>query len=390
MAPFDIERVRAETKGCANVIHFNNAGASLMPDPVIETVMAHLDLERMFGGYEALQQRSAQCEGYYDAFARLLNCDVSEIAYVENATRAWDMAFYSIPFERGDRVITTKTEYVSNYLALLQMEKRKGITIDVVPDDDSGQPSLPVLESMLNDRVKLIAVTHVPTQSGLINPVVEIGRLARGRGILYLLDACQSLGQMPIDVQAIGCDMLSATGRKFLRGPRGTGVLYVKRALAERLEPPFVDLKSAAWVDADKYELRPDARRFENWERYAAGQLGLARAADYAMELGLEATWSRVQMLASYLRDQLNQVSGVAVRDRGRQLCGIVTFTKEGEAAESINKRLLRYHINTDVSRFENARLDLGERDLGAVVRASVHYFNTEEEIDRFCQVLND
>ena len=389
MNSIDLNRVRAETRGCTQVIHFNNAAASLMPDPVVDAVNDHLELERTIGGYEAMQQRSEQCEGYYKSFARLFNCDPVEIAYVENATRAWDMAFYSVPFTPNDRIITSKSEYVSNYLAFLQMQQKLGVEIDVVPDDDSGQISLQQLESMCCERTRLITLTHVPTQSGLVNPAAEVGKIANQNGILYLLDACQSAGQLPIDVREIGCDMLSATGRKFLRGPRGTGVLYVKRSLIEHLHPPFIDLKSATWTERDKYVLRSDARRFENWERYVAGQLGLARAIDYALELGLESIWSRVQMLAEHLRDRLNHLPAVMTHDPGKQLCGIVTFTRDGDDAESISKRLYHDGINTDVCRAGNARLDLGERDLHSVVRASVHYYNTEEEIDRFCTALN-
>lgn len=359
-----------------------------MPDPVVEAIYGHLELERAMGGYEAMDQQLEKCEGYYKSFARLFNCDSTEIAYVENATRAWDMAFYSIPFKQGDRIITTKAEYVSNYLAFLQMAKRIGVIIDVVPDDASGQISLQALQSMLCDRVQLIALTHVPTQSGLVNPAAEVGSIANENGILYLLDACQSVGQMPIDVQRIGCDMLSTTGRKFLRGPRGTGALYVKRSLIDCLEPPFIDLKSATWMDKDRYEVRQDARRFENWERYVAGQLGLARAVDYALELGLDTIWSRIQVLAEYLRNRLNRLPGITTHDRGEKLCGIVTFTKNNEDAESVNKRLHHNGVNTDVSRVTSAQLDMGERNLNAVVRASVHYYNTEDEIDRFCDVL--
>ena len=388
MRAIDIDRIRAETKGCKNVVHFNNAGSSLMPDPVADAVLEHLELERKIGGYEALEQNVERLNGFYTSFAKFFNCESTEIAYVENATRAWDMAFYSIPFKPGDRIVTTKTEYVSNYLGLLQMTKRNGVVIDVAPNDDSGQVSLQGLEKMINDQTKLISITHVPTHQGLVNPVEEIGRIANKYKILYLLDACQSSGQIPIDVRKIGCDLLSATGRKFLRGPRGTGVLYVKDTIIETLEPPFIDLKSATWYEKDKYKMRPDAKRFENWERYVAGQIGLARAVEYALEIGVEAIWQRVRALGAQLRQRLNQLGKISTHDIGSELSGIVTFSKENESAESVVKRLSRSRINTDIARVTSAQLDMGERNLSEVVRASVHYFNTETEIDRFCEVL--
>jgi selenocysteine lyase/cysteine desulfurase len=265
----------------------------------------------------------------------------------------------------------------------------KDIKIDVVPNDAGGQISLDALEEMIAEDVKLIAITHVPTQGGLINPAEAVGQIARKHNILYLLDACQSVGQMPIDVRKIKCDMLSGTGRKYLRGPRGTGFLFIRRSLIEQLEPPFIDLHAATWINKDQYKIRNDARRFENWESYIAGRIGLATAVDYALDIGLEAIQERVQYLAALLRNRLSEFTGIVVRDLGQHRCGIVTFTKENESAPAIKQRLASHKINISVSPARYARLDLDSRGINELARASVHYFNTETEIDRFCTILS-
>ena len=385
---FDLQRARQDTPGSAHVLHFNNAGASLMPTPVLDATIAHLQLEAQLGGYEAADAAHAAVEHVYDAIATLINCSRDEIAIIENATRAWDQAFYSIPFQPGDRILTAASEFPSNYIAFLQIAKRTGAIVEVIPNDTHGQISLEALRNAIDERVKLIAITHVPTNGGLVNPVAEVGKIAREHGILYLVDACQSVGQMPIDVQHIGCDMLSATGRKYLRGPRGTGFLYVRQSILNQLEPPFLELVSAELLSADRYEIRSDARRFETWETNYAAKIGLGVAVDYALHWGMDTIWRRIKTLAYTLRSQLSPLPGVIVHDRGATQCGIVTFTIEDKPSEEIENALKNMHINVTSTSPVAALLNKDARNLPSMVRASVHYYNTEEEIERFCQAV--
>jgi cysteine desulfurase/selenocysteine lyase len=386
----DVERARADTPGCENVAHFNNAGASLPPRPVLDAVVGHLQREAEIGGYEAAAERAEQVEHTYDALARLLGCARDEVAVVENATRGWDMAFYSFRFEPGDRILTGNAEYASNWIALKQVADRTGAEIAVIPDDEHGQVSVGALAGMLDERTKLVSLVHVPSQGGLVNPAAEVGRLTRAAGVPLLLDACQSAGQMPLDVDALGCDVLTGTGRKFLRGPRGTGFMYVRRELIERLEPPLLDLHAAEWLPGgDGYRIRPDARRFENWEAYVAGKIGLGVAADYALSIGLEAIRARVYGLAADLRARLEALPGVTVHDRGRERCGIVTFSVAGASAAEVAAALRRERINVSVLPASYARLDFGPRGLDEVVRASVHYYNSEAELDRLVEAAS-
>ncbi len=384
----DVARARAETPGCEHRIHFNNAGAALSPKPVLDTVIAHLNREAEIGGYEAADEANARLEHLYAAAARLVGGNPREIAYIENATRAWDMAFYAIDWQPGDQIVTARAEYASNYIAYLHMARKRGVEILTVPNDEHGQISVDALEQRITGRTRLIAITHIPTNGGLVNPAAAVGKVAKAHNILYLLDACQAVGHIPVDVEAIGCDMLSATGRKYLRGPRGTGFLWVREALIESLDPPLLDLHAAKLTGPDSYEVRGDARRFENWESFVAGRLGLAAAIDYALDLGMEAIRDRIYRLAERLRGGLDSVPGATVRDLGQEKCGIVSFTVDGHEPAAIKETLEAQRINVSASRRPSTLLDMTERGLESVVRASVHYYNSEDEVDRLIDAI--
>jgi cysteine desulfurase/selenocysteine lyase len=387
-AMIDLKKVRLDTPSCQNVLHFNSAGSSLMPKPVFDALQRVLRDENEVGGYEAERRAQDDIQAFYTEFAGLLNAEPDEIAFIENATRAWDMAFYGLHLKPGDRVITHGSEYASNYLALLQQSRRLGFEIDLVPSDETGQIDVDALDAMIRAETKLIAITHVPTQGGLVNPAAEVGKIARKHGVLYLLDACQSVGQIDVNVAEIGCDILSGTGRKFLRGPRGTGFLYVRKGIIDQIDPPFIDLLSAKWTEANSFEFVNGTKRFENWESYVAGRVGLMEAVRYARSIGLVNIEARVTKLGQDLRDALSEVEGISVHDLGQKKCGIVTFTKDGIDPKIMADTLRADGINVSVSVMTSARLDLEPRNLTALTRASVHYFNTHEEIARFVDAV--
>lgn len=384
----DVARWRSDTPACRDLTHFNNAGSSLPPSQVVDAVVQHLRLEAQIGGYEAAAKMAPTIDRVRPSIAAMLGATPIDIALVENATRAWDMAFYSIPFEPGDMIITGIASYVSNYLAFLHIKELHRVEIVVCPDDEYGQIDVLALESLCTPKTKLIALTHAPTNGGLVNPAAEVGKIAKNKGILYLLDACQSVGQMPLDVAELGCDFLSATGRKFLRAPRGTGFLYANSETTGNLHPPFVDLRAAEWTNNDSYVLASGATRFENWETYVGGQIGLGVAVDYALAIGLDTIQVQISELASSMRLGLGSIPGITVRDKGAQLSGIVTFTHTSVSADRIQTELSKASINTSVSRTGSTRLDFAGRDINELVRASLHYYNTTDEIDRFLSVL--
>ncbi|WP_218952294.1 aminotransferase class V-fold PLP-dependent enzyme [Amycolatopsis anabasis] len=377
----DVRRSRDETPGCGLVTHFNNAGAALPPAIVTDTVVEHLRAESRRGGYEAAAEARPRLDAVYSSIATMLNADADDIAVTDHATRAWQAICYAIPFSAGDRILTCRSEYGSNAIAYLQIARRTGATVEVIEDDETGQPDVEDLRRRIDGRVKLIAMNHVPTQGGLVNPAEEVGAVAEAAGIPFLLDACQSAGQLDLDVRRLRCDALSVTGRKYLRGPRGTGFLYAHPRLRERLEPAMLDLHSATWTAPDEYRVHASARRFECWEKDIAGTLGLGAAVDYALSWGLPAIEERVTALAARLRADLRQLPGVTVHDTGARQCGIVTFSVSGVPAREIKDRLAAAKINVSVSSRTSAQYDFTGRNLPDLVRASVHYYNTEDEI---------
>jgi len=383
----DIEKLRKETPSCEQIVHFNNAGASFMATPVFDEVITHLNLEQTIGGYEAAKQEEIKIEAFYLNASKLIGAKPNEIAFMDSSTRAWTSIFYSIDFKKGDNVITGKAEYASNYIAMLQLSQKLGIEIIVIPDNQSGTVDLEKLENAIDSQTRLIALTHIPTSNGLINPADKVGEIAKKHNILYLLDTCQSLGQISVDVKKVQCDFLCATGRKFLRGPRGTGFLYISE-LAQTLVQPFtLDLHSAKWTSLNKFEERRDAKKFELWEQNISGKLGLSKALEYCHKIGIDNIEKRVKYLANYLREQLNNILNVQILDRGLDKSGIVTFSSSVDADE-LHDQLQKHKFNTSISHMAYSRLDLESQNLNKVLRASVHYYNTEEEIDLFCECL--
>ena len=383
-------RWREDTPGCTKRVHLNNAGAGLMPRSVVEAITGHVNREALVGGYESSDAAEDAVTATYANIAELLGAKPRNVAVVENSTVAFFQALSAFDFERGDVIVTTKNDYISNQLAYLSLAKRQGVEIRRAENMPTGEADPQSVKELLRDpRVKLLAVTWVPTNSGLMQPVEELGEVAEAAGVPYLIDACQAVGEIPVDVSRLKCDFLSATARKFLRGPRGIGFLYVSdRALQRGDYPLYIDMRGANWITADSYEPAPDARRFENWEFAYALLLGLGEAARYALSVGVARGGGRARELAATMRNKLSALPGYRVLDRGKELAAIVTAVVPGWEAPALVDALRQRGINTSATLREYAVIDMAEKKATSALRISPHYYNTEGELETLIDAL--
>ncbi|MEV0331718.1 aminotransferase class V-fold PLP-dependent enzyme [Nocardia sp. NPDC050717] len=385
----DLDAIRAATPGLASgQVFLDSAGSSLPPTVVTDTVIGHLRREAEIGGYRAANERLDDLAAVKTSIARLIGATADTIALSDSATRSWADFAYSIPLRPGDRILLSGADYASNAIAALQRAEQTGAVVERIPSDATGRLDTDALAAMLDERVRWISLQHAPTNGGLVNPVAEATRIAHEAGALVLLDACQSIGQLPIDVAELGVDALSATGRKWLRGPRGTGFLYLREELARTMEPARLDLHSASWVSPTEYRLAPDASRFEFWECDVAARLGLGAAVDYLLTLGPEEVYAGVAARANHLRKTLPELPGVTVRDLGTEHSGIVSFTVDGHDPVELRDRLAEHAVTVTVSHAGSTLFDMTERALPAIVRASPHYFVSTDDLDRFTAAL--
>lgn len=389
LSPADVERLRSDTPASRTTHHLNNAGSALPPRVVVDTVVEHLRREEEIGGYEAHAEAQDRVDAVYTSLARLVGGAPDEIALSTSATDSWLRAFLSVPLREGDRILVSQAEYASNVLAIMSVAGRTGATVVAVPDDADGVLDVDALRDLLDERVRVVAVTHAPSHNGLINPAEAVGATLRASGsdAWYLLDACQSVGQVPIDVRDLGADFVSATGRKFLRGPRGTGFLWTSER-ARELEPALLDLHAARWTDESAYELAPGATRYESWEKSYAALLGLGAAADYALELGLDVAQRRISWLAELVRSRVSELPGVTVNDRGRTRTGIATFSVEGRDARDVAQGIVSAGVNVSYSPREYAVRDFDAQGIAGQVRVSPHVFTVEEDLDALVEAL--
>lgn len=383
---------RADTKGTAQCVHLNNAGSSLMPAPVADAIVQHIRLEEMLGGYEAADLMQSAIQDSRGNVAELLNTHPRNVAILESATTGFERALASFDFSPGDVIVTTRNDYISNQLAFMALAQRLGVVIRHAADLPEGGVDPQSVRTLLRDpRCKLMTATWIPMNSGLVQPVHSLGEECEAAGIPFVVDACQAVGQIPIDLRTLKCDYLSASARKFLRGPRGIGFLYVSdRQLEAGRYPLFIDMRGARWTGKDSFQIETSAIRFEQWEFAYALVLGLGAAAAYAQTANIATVQELSWGLASYAREQLARLPNVRVLDRGRELCAIVTIAMHGWAAPDVVAELRKRQIHTSRLVQELAVFDMKDKGVASALRISPHYFNTRGEIDLLREALRE
>lgn len=392
----EIAAFRKDTEGVSHVLHLNNAGAGLMPRPVLQSMVEHFELEARMGGYEAAALRADAVKEFYVQAAKLFNCKPSNIAFTTSATDSYSRALSSIPFKSGDIILTDNDDFISNQIQFLSLQKRLGIRIEHIRNAPEGGVDLNHLEELLHRlQPRLLAITMIPTNAGLVQPVHQIAAIyeqyekIHGNRTWYILDACQGAGQRKLDVQELKCDFLSVTSRKFLRGPRGSGFLFISdKALQSGLEPMFIDMRGADWIEKDQYQPREDAMRFEDWEFAYAQVIGTSEAIKYYLQLDDQQVWNQIKHYSDYLRRELSAIDRVRVLDRGPELGGLVTFTVEGSNAQYLMQEMIKRKINIVPSYRKFAVIDFDEKKVEWALRASPHYYNTTEELDTFLDTV--
>jgi len=390
VSPLDVQHLRDETPGCqSGIVHFNHAGASLPSQATLDAIIEQLQREARDGPMEAGEHGAVLAEKARRAAAQLLNAPASSIAFASSGSTAWSMAFQALgPWQPGDRILVGRHEWGGN-LASMELAVQAGARVEVIPCDDSGAACPLALQAMIDARVKLIDLTWLPANGGLINPAQAIGEVARRHAIPYFIDAGQAVGQVPVDVQALHCDVLKSAGRKHLRGPRGTALLYVRGDFLERLSPAQRDVFSAPWTNQG-FDLRNDARRFETSETSFALLAGLGNALQEMNRLGIERVWERVSRTSERIREALRGMAGVTLHDLGTRQSGLIAFNLAGWDAFELKRRLGLKRINIGANGVAYTPLDMQARGLESVARVSVSPLNNDHDIELLLAALRE
>lgn len=376
-------------------IYLNNAGAGLMANETYEAVASYLHLERKLGAYCVATQKKVLLETFYTNAAQIINASSpTEIAFMDSASRGWNMVIYGSQLHAGDKIVTLSSEFGTNLIILFDYAKQINATVRVVQCNEQGEFSIDEIEDELRNGAKLVAISHTAAQGSIVNPVEEIGRLAKKYGAIYVVDGCQAVGQFSVDVQKIQCDAYVTTGRKWLCGPRGTGFLYIKDFSLFRT--PQLDLASAYLVFDDDFNVkgvnvRKDARQFELWERSYANMLGLATALDICLKQGIDNISARIQVLANKLRLSAQTNPNFHLLGKPVSISGVLGFyLKDYSKEEELKNVFIRHNIGISMMSDWDCPLYFPKNGATQIFRLSPHYYSDFSSIEKVCKIIEE
>ncbi|MEW6592755.1 MAG: cysteine desulfurase [Candidatus Hadarchaeota archaeon] len=387
-----VEQVRGDIPFLkTGVIYLDNAATTPTPEPIIAAMLEYfreygVNVGR--GLYRATRKATEVFEGARENVAKVINAAPDEIAYTKNTTEGINIVAQGLGLKRGDKVVTTILEHHSNLLPWQRLQDR-GVELEVIGATSECLLRPEDLEAAIDKNTRLIATHHISNSIGSVQPVREIGKIAREHEILFLLDAAQSVGHMPVDVKKIGCDFLSAPGHKGLLGPQGTGFLYFRKDIGKKLKPLLVGGGIVLDAETHRAELTEPPEIFDAGTPNIPGVIGLGRACDYVLEIGVEKIEAQEKKLTEIMM-KIKEFPNVAVygppsiESRG----GVVSFNIKGLGFHDVAAMLDELEKIAIRSGNHCAQPTMKHLGIGGTARASVHYYNLEEEVSKFVEAV--
>jgi cysteine desulfurase / selenocysteine lyase len=374
--------------------YLNNAGAGIMSTKTYEVIINYLKLEREIGAYHAAAKSKTLSDNFYINAAKLINANSpSEIAYMDSASRGWNMIVYGTPLKKGDTILTLSSEFGTNLITLFNYAKLNDFKVCVIKCDINGSFLIEEIENKLKEGAKLIAISHAVAHGSIINPVEEIGKLAKKYGAYYIVDGCQTVGQIKVDVQSIQCDAYMTTGRKWLCGPRGTGFLYVKSS--SQMRTTQLDLASADLIFDDnlnliRIEVRNDAKQFELWEKSFANLLGLSSAIEECLESKIEVISVKIQELSNKLRFAASSNENIKLIGKTISLSGILGFYLDDYSKESyVQNEFDKFDLRISTMSDWDCPMHFPKNGANKIFRLSPHFYTDNDTIEKACEIIS-
>jgi selenocysteine lyase/cysteine desulfurase len=373
------------TGGEGAITHLNAAGAGLMPECVVAAIKSHLDLEARRGVHWAAADAGSAIEETRLLAGRLMGVAPTHLAFGEQASRLWALAFASMPLKRGDRILIARNDWGGNILNAVRRAAASGAEVIRLPMTEQGRIDVEQAKALVDERTVAISVSAVASSFGLRQPVEALGSIARPEACLYFVDGAQAAGQFELTLPGASADIMVAPGRKWLRGGRGQAMMALSdRALRRLVQPIIVDQGAGVWCPDDGFLSREDGRRFEAWEFSAAGRLGLRASLQELDRIGLANVRAHNFEKLRRLRTNLRDIPGLTVFEDEDAGAAFLTFQHTSLSADTIVEELAMRGIAIASVGLDYARWELEARGLERIVRVAPHIYSSEDDIGRF------